>query len=287
MSIVTPSTFDISKLSISEIKKLEKAPTSIVYLNYNGGKLRIQTPQMPIPYDAGDFNGNKKYKVNLSFRDRAQAKKVAAYYELLETIDNFVLAHAAEKENAKKWFKLPGATRDMVGAFFTPSIRVSKDKDGNPKDYPPVHSVALKTTYGSGAFETTLYDEQKRRLESVTPLDVLRKGAEITGVVDCGGVWVGDKKFGITWKLTQARVDVPAQGTDLGCVIADEDEVDDEEIAAAPKSRAAAPAAPMHEEEEENEDGEDDEGEILEPVPVPVKAPVSVKKPVKKAGAKA
>ena len=278
MSIVTPSTFDITKLSISEIKKLEKAPTSIVYLNYNGGKLRIQTPQMPIPYDAGDFNGNKKYKVNLSFRDRAQAKKVAAYYELLETIDNFVLAHAAEKENAKKWFKLPGATREMVGAFFTPSIRVSKDKDGNPKDYPPVHSVALKTTYGSGAFETTLYDEQKRRLESVTPLDVLRKGAEVTGVVDCGGVWVGDKKFGITWKLTQARIDVPAQGTDMGCVIADEDEVDDEEIAAAaPKSRAPAPV----EEAEEAEEDEDDEGEVVEPVPVPVKA--AVKKVVKKA----
>ena len=115
-------------------------------------------------------------------------------------------------------------------------------------------------------------------MESVTPLDVLRKGAEVTGVVDCGGVWVGDKKFGITWKLTQARIDVPAQGTDMGCVIADEDEVDDEEIAAAaPKSRAPAPV----EEAEEAEEDEDDEGEVVEPVPVPVKA--AVKKVVKKA----
>lgn len=280
MSIVTPSTFDIKKLSMSEVKKLENSPSSLAYLNYNGGKLRIQVPQMPIPYDSGDYKDNGKFKAQLSFRDRESNVKVQKYYEMLQSIDNFVVEHATK--NAGKWFRTPGASREMVARDYTTSTRVSKDKEGNPKDYPPTQSVALKKARGSGSFETALYDDKKRRLEGVLPTDVLRKGAEISSIVDCGGVWIVGTKFGLNWKLTQARIDVAAEGADAGCVIADEDEVDDEEIIAAPKAavKAAAPA----EEEAEEEEAEEDEGEVVEPVPVPVKAaPKKVVKKVTKA----
>lgn len=286
MSLVTINNFDITKLSISDIKKPLNSPSSIAYLNYNGGKLRIQVPQMPIPYDSGDYNSNGKFKAQLSFRDRDINPKVQKYYEILEAIDNFVISHAAEKENAKKWFKLPGATKEMVNAFFTPSTRIGKDKDGNPKDYPPTQSVSLKKSYATGSFETFLFDDKKRPLEGILPTDVLRRGAEISSIVDCGGVWIGDKKFGITWKLYQARIDVAAAGAETGCLIEDDVEVDDSEIAAASKVVAKAPvktAAP-EEAEEEAEEAEEDDGEIVEPVPVPVKAaPKKIVKKVTKA----
>jgi hypothetical protein len=282
-SIITPATFDISKLSITDIKKLENSPSSIVYLNYNGGKLRIQAPQMPVPYDAGDYKDNKKFKVQLSFRDRASKAKVQAYYDMLQTIDKFVVDHATKV--AGKWFRTPGASREMVNRDYTSSTRVSKDKEGNPKDYPPVQSIALKTNYNTGSFETALYDAGKRRLEGVTPVDVLRRGAEVTSVVDCGGIWVVGTKFGINWKLSQALINVPAEGTDVGCVIQDDEEVDDEEIAQAPAQTTQAEAA------DEDDEEEDETGELIEPVPVPqpVKPVVAAKttKVVKKAAPKA
>ena len=277
MSIVTPSTFDVKKLSLSDPKKLENSPSSLAYLNYNGGKLRIQVPQMPIPYDSGDYKDNQKFKAQLSFRDRTSNPKVQKYYEMLQAIDNFVMDHATK--NAGKWFRTPGASREMVARDYTASIRVSKDKEGNPKDYPPTQSVALKKARGSGSFETALYDEKKRRLEGVLPTDVLRRGAEISSIVDCGGVWIVNTKFGLNWKLTQARIDVPAEGADAGCIIADEDEVDDDEIAAAPK---ASKASEPEEAEEAEEEAEDDEGEVVEPVPVPVPVKAAPKKVVKK-----
>ena len=277
MSIVTPSTFDVKKLSLSDPKKLENSPSSLAYLNYNGGKLRIQVPQMPIPYDSGDYKDNQKFKAQLSFRDRTSNPKVQKYYEMLQAIDNFVMDHATK--NAGKWFRTPGASREMVARDYTASIRVSKDKEGNPKDYPPTQSVALKKARGSGSFETALYDEKKRRLAGVLPTDVLRRGAEISSIVDCGGVWIVNTKFGLNWKLTQARIDVPAEGADAGCIIADEDEVDDDEIAAAPK---ASKASEPEEAEEAEEEAEDDEGEVVEPVPVPVPVKAAPKKVVKK-----
>jgi hypothetical protein len=278
MSIITPSTFDIKKLSMSEVKKLENSPSSLAYLNYNGGKLRIQVPQMPIPYDSGDYKDNGKFKAQLSFRDRASNPKVQKYYDMLQAIDNFVVDHATK--NAGKWFRTPGASKEMVARDYTTSTRISKDKEGNPKDYPPTQSVALKKARGSGSFETALYDDKKRRLEGVLPTDVLRKGAEISSIVDCGGVWIVGTKFGLNWKLTQARIDVAAEGADAGCVIADDDEVDDEEIAAAPKATKATPAA--EEEEEAEEEAEEDEGEVVEPVPVPPPVKAAPKKVVKK-----
>ena len=282
MSIITPSTFDVKKLSMSEVKKLENSPSSLAYLNYNGGKLRIQVPQMPIPYDSGDYKDNQKFKVQLSFRDRASNPKVQKYYEMLQAIDDFVVDHAT-----KKWFKASGATREMVAYNFTTSTRISKDKDtGKPKDYPPTQSIALKKARGTGSFETALYDDNKRRLEGVLPTDVLRRGAEISSIVDCGGVWIVGTKFGVNWKLTQARIDIPAEGADAGCVIADDDdEVDDEEIAAAPKAKAAPKALAAQEPEEaeeEAEEAEEDEGEVVEPVPVPPPAKAAPKKVVKK-----
>lgn len=293
MSTITPATFDAKKLSVSDVKKLDNG-SSQVYLNYDGKRLRVQAPRLPVPMDASDYQDNKKYKVQLSFRDRHSNPKVAAYVKMLEDIDNFIIDQATK--NSGKWFKMPGASREMIGVFYTPSIKIAKDKDGNPKDYPPTQALNLKQR--NGAFDTELYDDKKQLMEGVTPLDVLRRGSEVTPISEVTGIWIADKKFGTTWKLHQARIDVPGEGDSsrgfLG--VDDEDSApvvskrqDADLIAAVMPSKAApAPApAPVEEEEEEKEDSTDDveEDEVVKPVPVPKKvvaAPAAAAEPVKK-----
>lgn len=278
MSVITPSSFDVSKLTVSEIKKLDNG-SSQVYLNYDGRKLRVQAPRMPIPMDASDYQDNQKFKVNFSFKERTSNPKVAAYYKVIEQIDDFVISQATK--NAGKWFKMPNASKETIGLFYTPSIKFTKDKEGNPKDYPPMQSLALKMK--NGAFDAELYDDKKRLMEGVKPTDVLRRGAEATFITDCTGIWVADKKFGATWKLHQARVDVPGEGACTGCAIMDDDEdgvvvssagvsaiEEDAELLAAvlpPKAVAAV----ADEDEDEDEEGVEDD-EVVQPVPVPKKA---------------
>jgi hypothetical protein len=281
MSVITPSSFDVSKLTVSEIKKLDNG-SSQVYLNYDGRKLRIQAPRMPIPMDASDYQGNQKFKVNFSFKERSNPK-VAAYLSVLEQIDDFIVTQATK--NAGKWFKMPNASRETISLFYTPSVRIAKDKEGNPKDYPPTQSVALKMR--NGAFDAELYDEKKRLMEGVTPTDVLRRGAEATFITDCTGIWVADKKFGATWKLHQARIDVPGEGTRAGCAILDEDEdgvvvppnagagvsavEEDAELLAAVLPPKPTPAVAA----DDDEDDDVAEDEVVQPVPVPQKKPVA------------
>lgn len=300
MSVILASNFNAAKLTLSELKKLDNG-SSQSYINYESKKLRVQVPRMPIPMDAGDYQGNEKFKVQISFRDRDSNPKVAAYYKMIEDIDNYVVDHALK--NAGKWFKKPNISRDLVMDRFTPSIRFAKDKEGNLKPYPPTQPVSLKKR--NGAFDSELYDKEKRLMEGQTPVEILRRGAEITSILECTGVWVTDKGFGLTWKLFQAVVNQAAEGAEVGCAILD----DDEEVSAAAVPvvakaapvKAAAPAPAIVDDEEEadlmaavkpvatsaaSEDVDEDEVQEAPPVPKKVVAApagaTTVKKVVKK-----
>ena len=282
--IVTPSTFNVSKLTISDVKKLENG-SSQVYINYDGKRLRIQAPRMPVPYAASDYQGNQKYKVQFSFRDRKTNPKVEAYYNMLEQIDNFVIDQATK--NAGKWFKMTNASREMIALFFTPTIKVAKDRDGNPKDYPPTQTLSLKQR--NGAFMAELYDEKKQLIEGLSPIDVLRRGAEATAINDASSIWIADKKFGLSWSLSQALINSPGEGGAYGCQIQDDDESAPVVVSSREEKsllEAVLPAA----EDDEDED-EEDEGEVVAAPPVPAKkvvaAPAAAKKVVKKVASKA
>ena len=279
--IVTPSNFDVSKLTVSDVRKLDNG-SSQVYINYDGKRLRVQGPRMPVPLNASDYQGNQKYKVQFSFRDRKSTQKVEAYFKMLETIDSFVVDQATK--NAGKWFKMPGASREMIALFFTPTIKVAKDKDGNLKDYPPTQALSLKQR--NGAWMTELYDDKKQLIEGMSPLEVLRRGAEVTPMCDASTIWIADKKFGLSWSLHQALVNAPGEGGAFGCQIQD----DDESVpVVSAKEEQSLMAAVLPKEDDEEEEEEEEGEEVVPAPPVPAKkvtAP-AVKKVVKKVAAKA
>jgi hypothetical protein len=307
MSVTTVSSFDAKKLSVSDVKKLDNG-SSQVYINYDGKRLRLQAPRLSVPYDAGDYKENKKYKVSFSFKGMDTNPKVAAYFKVLEAIDNFVIDAATK--SAAKWFKMPGASRDVVGTIYTPSVKYAIDQaTGNRKDLPPTQSVALKTP--KGAFDTEMYDHKNQSIEGLTPVEVLRRGAEVTPIVDATGIWIADKKFGLSWKLHQVRVDVAGEGgATRGFLGVEEDSSsvpavvggagsatgvsadDEEDLMAAVLPSKAVKAAPAPPADDEEEDEDEDEGEVIPAPPVPAKkaapapapttAPTTVKKVVKK-----
>lgn len=283
MSVVTVSSFDAKKLSVSDVKKLDNG-SSQVYINYDGKRLRLQAPRLVIPYDAGDYKENKKYKVSFSFKGMDTNPKVAAYFKVLEAIDNFVIDQATK--NAAKWFKMSTTNRDVIATIYTPSVKYAIDAaTGDRKDLPPTQSVALKTP--KGAFDTEMYDNKNQAIEGMTPVEVLRRNAEVTPIVDATGIWIADKKFGLSWKLHQVRVDVHGEGgATRGFLGVEEDttsvpavvggagaasgvSADEEEdlMAAVMPTKSAPPTG--------DDDEEEDEDEVIPAPPVPAKKTVA------------
>jgi hypothetical protein len=278
MSVITPSSFDISKLTATVPKKLDNGSFQ-VYLNYNGGKLRVQAPRMPMPYNSGDYQGNQKYKAQFSFSNMDSNPKVRAYYDMLEAIDEFVLTQASK--NATTWIgpkAKPGCHIDTLKPLFTGSVKLST------KDYPPTSSVALKLR--NGGFDAELYDDKKRLMEGVKPTEVLKKGTEVTAIVESTGVWIAAGRFGVAWKLVQARIDLAADGPSRGCAILDDDEEgvvvsggagvsameeDAELLAAVLPAETATETVDDEEQEEEQPEEDVEEDEVVQPVPMPTK----------------
>jgi hypothetical protein len=302
-SVTLPSQFDLSKLTTSDLKSLKNGSHS-VYVNYNGGKLRLQTPQMPIPFNAGDYKapgqekGNGNFKVNLSFRDRSSKKTVKDLYDAIERIDDFIIDKVTA--NADKWLKMTGKSRDVIKEFYTPSLRVSKNKDGSPRlDMPPTLAAALKQS--NGAFDAEIYDRDLKRSKVpdastktgdrlASPLEALVRGTEATFQLDLTTIWIADKKFGVTWKVHSAWINHPGASASSGPGFVSDDGVPlvvaaggaggpPAVVSASEEAdllRAMLPAAAAAEEEDEEEDEEDEEnaeddgaGEVVEALPVP------------------
>jgi len=292
--IQTPSEIQCSKIEFGPVKVLDNGGKT-VNLRYEGRNLMVETPSVGLPYGVNVFdkNGPPKYSVDLSFRG---AEELQTFFE--EFDERMVDAGV---ENAQKWWKMTNPSREVVKAFYTPMVKISRDQAGNPKPYPPTFKVNLRKKKGadaaltaSGSFEAELYNGTVKPLvafdKEMAVEHVLTKRSNVTAIVQCTGVWFAGGKFGSTWKAVQFRVDSqpeqirgPAFRSDAPDIrafvksqpkqVADEefDEDEGEEVVAAvlPKAKPAAPVVV-----------EDDEEEEAEPVPVPKKV---VKKVVPKA----
>jgi len=275
MSVITTSTFDISKLSVGDPKKLDYSST--VYLNYDGNKrVRIQGPRMALPFDLKDYEGNKKFKVQFNLKDHESNPKMKAYFDMLQQIDEFVISKAVA--NADKWLNKKGKSREVIEEGYTRSIKLPKDSS---KNYPPSQAVTVKHdgkhvngVQQMGKFLVELYDSENQPIED-SPLNHLKRGAMVTPILEAAGIWIAGKgNFGITWKLHQARVDVPGENARSGCAILDDDEggvvVSATNGVSAAEEDAELLAAVLPKDEEDEDDGVEDD-EVVEPVPVPLK----------------
>jgi len=244
---------------------------------------------MVLPYGLNVYDkaGPATYSVDVSFRGLEENPRVKAFYDMLTAFDERLVN--AGFENAQAWFKMPNASREVIKAFYTPSIKVSTDREGKPKPYPPTLKVKLPKK--NGAFEALFYDAEKRPYEDVTVEELLVKGAHATFLLKCVGLWFAGTKFGASWKAVQVKMDtVPTHGLGRGCAIQDDED--------APVTRRPASRKPVQEEDEEDvmeavlpskprappptEDDEEDEEEVVEAPVVPKVAPKKVvRKPVK------
>lgn len=282
-AVVAPNAFNSSKVTFSTVKLLESGGKQ-AYLNYDGRPLVMQVGSLPTPFGLSVYDKTTpvKYSVELNMRgydDATNSPKVAAIYTALAALDEYMIEQGVK--NSRAWFKAD-LTRDVVKAFYTPTVRFARDADGNLKPYPPTLKVQLRQR--DGKFETQVYDDKKRPMTDIPMEDILVKGAQLTVLVQCTGVWFAGSKYGLSWKAIQIRADKLPE-TIRGFAFLDDGDAETEERAAspAPRARAAAPSAPQKAAPPANQfanlmddDEVNDEETLAPPAPAPVaKQPVS------------
>lgn len=287
--VVQPSSFDVSKVSISQPKVLDSGG-KMAYLNYGEKRLLIQTPSLPAPFGMSVFDkaGPPKYSVDLALRGYQDQPKSKALFAALQKLDEYMIDQGVK--NSKAWFKAD-MKREVVEAFYTPCVRFGKDKQGNQTPYPPNLKVQLRRKRDGSDFECLFYDQKSKGDPDAQPLrgipaeELLVKRSELTALIECTGVWFAGGKFGVSWKAVQIRLDsVPSGLRGYGFEEDEGDEVvaDEEDASEAPpapvKSTAKAPPAPAPAAAEEDE--AEESGEEIAPPPMPKKTATVTKKKV-------
>ena len=228
MSVMKPCELNVSELEFSELKTLNNGG-KMVFVNYKGGLINLQTPELRLPWDVNteyseDANGKYNFTVSLDGHD--SDKNVKELYDKLIEVDKSICEFA--KSNAKTFFQRKTASDELVETNYNPIVKISKT-DGEPDGkYPP--SLKLKIQKKDNKCLCKFYNSQKEKFDvdsreegSVNITDILVKDAKCKMLIRCNGIWLINGKFGCTWKVEQLRTEVPTKRLD-DYAFRDEDE---------------------------------------------------------------
>jgi hypothetical protein len=190
---------------------------------------------------------------------------------------------------SKEWFGKKHPNAEVINALWTPMLKYSKDKLTGDYDMSKPPRLVVKLPLWEGVWRCEIYDVDQQRLypdvsnPGVSPLDLLIKGSNVAVIIQCGGLWFANGKFGITWKLSQAVVQRKQSFALNGQCLIQLNSSDKEKLKKAPAVESSvevemASKVAVEDSDDEVEVEEEDEDEVEEeddaPEPAPVPAPV-------------
>lgn len=306
---------NVSKLKFSAPKTLSNQSRT-VYINYEGDKLRVQTPVMFLPYGVGDnekINANnpvkkdeaqaKRYDINVSFRGMESNPKLQMLHDKMQEIEKRIIDEAFE--NRQTWLRDDyDGVKAFVAKLCTPIIKYDKNRETGKIEnrYPPTMKLKLPYDDKTDAFNFECDDMDGNELDFKGVMTKL-KGAKAQLIIQLGGIWFAGGRYGCTWRVVRAKFEVTNiakigfiedsddEGTDDKKVMDDEDS-DVEEDALANVSEVTPPKelvsaltdklnATAVSESEPSDEEEDDESDEEEPAPPPPPPPVKARKTTK------
>ena len=83
---------DTSKLAFSQPRVLDNG-AKLVYMNYDGGRLSIQTPWMSLPWKMGVYTEGEypKYSIDLSFKGMENEPDLQAFHDKLQEVETKII----------------------------------------------------------------------------------------------------------------------------------------------------------------------------------------------------
>ena len=276
-------------------------PSAIKYMmpkvNDKGGKsinviskqssrsLHISTPLM-MTWGIADFVDEKgesdgKFSISLNFPNEEYATPATTgFLDKLKAFENQVLDDAVA--NSELWWG-ESMSRELCKHTFFPFLKYSKNKETKKIDLTKPPSIRAKVPCYNDKWGVELYDTNSNLIfpcedPSRTPPDFVPKLSNIACVLQCGGIWIGGKGWGLTWKMVQGVVKPRITDSVYGkCHISlssEEKDVLEKQPVVAADEEAAEEEEPAKKEVDVAVEDSDEEDETPAPAPAPAPAPV-------------
>jgi hypothetical protein len=281
IAIVPVSTLDSSKISFGDIRTNQKGGKSVP-IKYNGQPLQIRLPKMTYPMGVGVKQNDNGPAYTLSAtlkgcdpfaKDRAgsDAGSIGTLYNFLLDLQEKVIQEAVK--NSKKWFgkdRSEPLVRETMKLFLSPSVeRVNGEWVPSGK-YPPGLKMKVGVYDGRVAMDVADHTGKPIAVDVDNITEVFPKRVEASVAVT-PSIYVTGTGFGVTWRVTFARVAPPQRMTAADVF---KDEIEEES-----KNPSVAAGAYEYGTTETTEEEQHQEEEVsvpfVESSPAPAPAPAS------------
>jgi hypothetical protein len=187
---------------------------SVGILNkHTSRQLMLSTPLMltwGINRRVDEQTNKESYDMALQFPQEGYTNEQTTHFlDSLQSLEKSVKEAAIS--NSKTWFNKTSLTDAHLEVMFHPMLQWPKNKETGEPDRSRAPTLKVKLDYWDSKFNCEIYDMDKKQLfpsddEAVTPSELIGKASNVACIIKCGGVWIGNGKFGVTWKLVQAVV---------------------------------------------------------------------------------
>lgn len=235
-AIVSVSNLDISKVTFGEIRQ-NKAGGKTVPIKYNGQSLMIRLPKVSYPMGVAvrESENGTNYTLMATLkgcdpfvkeRAGADAGELGSLYNFLIDITARLLETATT--NSSKWFgkaRSRDVLQDVMKQSISPSVEKVNGEWVPTGKYPP--SLRMKVPVYDGRVAMDVVDSTGKAVEVTVDniQEIFPKRVEASVVVT-PSVYVSGQGFGVTWRVSFARVSPPQRLT-AAQVFADELDEDD------------------------------------------------------------
>lgn len=282
-AIIPATTLDINKVTFGEVK-VNKAGSKSVPIKYNGQSLQIRMPNMT--YWGGvkvkQTENGTAYSMKVKFKDcdphakakaGAEAGDIGTLYNFLIGLQDKVLTHVVA--NSKKLFgkeRSEAGLKETFKAIVAPSVEKVGEEWVETGKYAP--SWKLKVPVYDGEVCMDVIDSHGKPVEvDLENIDEVFPKCVQASLVIQPSIYVANNGFGVTCKVTFAKVSPPAR-TRAADVFKDEIE---EEV----KGGGSASRIADEEEEAAPQEAEPEEYQEAPTAPAPAPEPPAAA-PVKK-----
>jgi hypothetical protein len=179
--------------------------------NMSKKSLLIQTPLM-MNWGVNVYenaNNTKSYDFSLQFpREEFGNDDTKSLLDMLVAFEEKVKLDA--QKNSRDWFGKATMSAEVVEALWSPMLKYPKDQSTGEPDKTRSPTLKVKLPVWDGEYKFELFDVAQNVLipneDGRGPEELIQKGSNVACIIQCGGIWFANGKFGVTWKLYQGVV---------------------------------------------------------------------------------
>lgn len=285
ITVVKANEFNTDIIAYGQPKQNTSGGKSVNIMNAEVKRALYLSSPLMYTYGVSDYEGNERYEMSLQFPSEEYSNpKLDQFLQVLKDFEAKIKEDAMSKH--KEWFgKTKALSPDVIDALWTPMLKYPKNKDTREFDYSKAPTLRVKVPCYDGKWSSNIFNTDYEQVfpdsndTTLSPLDFISKGSNVAAVVQCGGIWFANGKFGVTWRLHQAVTQPRASKVQVCHIELDDEEKSVLRVKAKESTDENVNEAFVESDDEEEEEVAVEEEEVVEPEPEPV---VKKKKVIKK-----